>query len=224
MKANKSLIFKTLQVLLSLCIFNSVLIAEGNEWVEAKRKNGVVILTRDYAGSGVKEFIGKTEVDATVSQIFSLLSDPLSCSYLYFNCKELLVLSQENRKSVVYVRNGAPWPVADRDVIMDRSLDQNEKTKMGTMRLKKTETVSKPSPSGVTRMDSFEAVWRITPTAPGKVKIEYQAHFEPGGSIPLSAINLAITDTPFNTLSNLRKAVDEAKFKEAKLDWIREFE
>ncbi|MDZ4725018.1 MAG: START domain-containing protein [Leptospira sp.] len=221
--------FQSFKFLFSLFIVSfltitNVILADEPTWKEAKKKNGVTVLTRDFPGSKVEEFIGKTEVDATISQVFGLLSDPESCKYLYFNCKELEVLSKVNRKSVVYVRNGAPWPVSDRDVVMDRVVDQNSKTKIGTMKLKKNESVSKPSPSGVTRMDSFEATWRIIPTAPGKIKIEYQAHFEPGGSIPQSVINLAITDTPYNTLVNLRKAIEEGKFKDNKLDWVVEME
>ncbi|GBF51466.1 polyketide cyclase/dehydrase [Leptospira ryugenii] len=198
--------------------------AEEPTWKEAKRKNSVTVLTREYPGSSVDEFLGKTEVDATISQIFALLTELESCKSLYFNCKELVVLSGNERKNIVYVRNGAPWPVSDRDIIMERTLDQNAKTKVASMKLKKTESVSKPSPSGVTRMDSFDAIWRIIPTAAGKVRVEYQAHFEPGGSIPQSVINLAITDTPYNTLLSLRKAVEEGKHKDTKLDWVKEFE
>ncbi len=196
--------------------------AQSSDWSEAKRKNGIVVKLREYEGSDVKEFLGTVEIESTQSQVFSLLSDVDSCKYLYFNCKELQVLSQGIKKSIVYIRNGAPWPVSDRDVIVERIADQNEKTKTVTIKLKKIEYPTKPPPSGVTRMDRFEAVWKISSSDGKKIRIEYQAHFEPGGSIPQSVINLAITDTPMNTMLNLQKAIEEGKFKDTRVEWIKD--
>ena len=90
------------------------------------------------------------------------------------------------------------------------------------MKMKKTESVSKPAPSGVTRMDAFEGLWRVISTTPGKIKVEYQSHFEPGGSVPKSIINAALTDIPYETLLNLRKLVEAGKHKGQKIDWIKE--
>ncbi|WCL49359.1 START domain-containing protein [Leptospira sp. GIMC2001] len=216
---------KTEMIFFLLLAFGaSSVYSQSTEWKEAKKKNGITVLTREYSGSSIDEFMGKTEVEASLSQVVSLLSDPAACEYLYFNCKELVVLSNANNRAVFYLRNGAPWPVANRDVVVERLLNQNPKTKVITMKLKKTESVSKPSPSGVVRIEEFDAVWRLTPLSSGKVRVEYQAHFEPGGSVPQSVINLVITDTPYNTLANIKKVVGEGKFREAKIDWIAELE
>lgn len=196
--------------------------AQTPEWTEAKRKKGIQILTRPVAGSNIEEFLGKTEVDASISQIIALLVDPQSCKNLYHQCKELSVLSGSEKKSSVYLRNGAPWPVNDRDVIMDRSFEQNEKTLTTTMKMKRLDSNAKAAPSGVTRMPAFEGYWKLIPLANGKTKIEYQAHFEPGGSVPQSVINMVLTDTPYETLLNLKSLVEQGKHKEAKYDWIKE--
>ncbi|MGJ4731719.1 START domain-containing protein [Leptospira levettii] len=198
------------------------LLAQTPEWSESKRKKGIQVLTRPVAGSNIEEFLGKTEVDASISQVIALLVDPQSCKNLYHQCKELTVLSGSEKKSSVYLRNGAPWPVNDRDVIMDRSFDQNDKSLTTTMRMKRLDSNAKSAPSGVTRMPAFEGYWKLTPLANGKLKIEYQAHFEPGGSVPQSVINLVLTDTPYETLLNLKSLVEQGKHKEAKYDWIKE--
>ncbi|EOQ89372.1 hypothetical protein LEP1GSC202_0963 [Leptospira yanagawae serovar Saopaulo str. Sao Paulo = ATCC 700523] len=198
------------------------LFSEATEWSESKRKKGIQILTRPVAGSNIEEFLGKTEVDASISQIIALLVDPQSCKNLYHQCKELTVLSGTDKKSSVYLRNGAPWPVNDRDVIMDRSFDQNEKTLTTTMKMKRLDSNAKSAPSGVTRMPAFEGYWKLIPLANGKTKIEYQAHFEPGGSVPQSVINMVLTDTPYETLLNLKSLVEQGKHKDAKYDWIKE--
>ncbi len=218
----KQLLHTFIYFLTSILIFTTNVHSQGKEWAESKRKKGVQVLLRPYAGSNIDEFLGRTEVDASISQVIAILLDPASCKSLYYECKELVTLQGEDKKSVVYVRNGAPWPVNDRDVLMDRIFEQNPKSLSTNMKMKKTDSVAKPIPSGVTRMDAFEGVWRIVPLANGKLKVEYQAHFEPGGSVPQSVINLVLTDTPYESLLNLRKLVEEGKHKEAKFSWIKE--
>jgi ribosome-associated toxin RatA of RatAB toxin-antitoxin module len=136
----------------------------------------------------------------------------------------MAALSGSTQKSIIYIRNRAPWPVASRDVVTERTLNQNPKSKVVTLRFQKTDAVMKASPAGVVRMESLVSNWRIIPVSPGKVMIEYQAHFEPGGSVPKSILNLIITNTPFNSLANIKKAVGEGKFKDTKLEWISELE
>ncbi|PJZ84402.1 START domain-containing protein [Leptospira harrisiae] len=200
----------------------SSLFAQSAEWSESKRKKGIQVFTRPFAGSNLDEFLGRTEIDASISQVIALLTDPASCKNLYHQCKELTVLSGTEKKSIVYLRNGAPWPVNDRDLIMDRGFEQNDKTLATVMKIKRLDSNARPTPSGVTRMENFEGVWRIIPQSNGKLKVEYQAHFEPGGSVPQSVINLVLTDTPYESLLNLKTLVEEGKHKDTKFDWIKE--
>lgn len=200
----------------------SSLFAQSAEWSESKRKKGIQVFTRPFAGSNLDEFLGRTEIDASISQVIALLTDPASCKNLYHQCKELTVISGTEKKSIVYLRNGAPWPVNDRDLIMDRGFEQNDKTLATVMKIKRLDSNARPTPSGVTRMENFEGVWRIIPQSNGKLKVEYQAHFEPGGSVPQSVINLVLTDTPYESLLNLKTLVEEGKHKDTKFDWIKE--
>ncbi|PKA13108.1 polyketide cyclase [Leptospira meyeri] len=217
----KQILIMTLIGISFLSNFSSLL-SQSSEWSESKRKKGIQVLTRPFVGSNLDEFLGRTEIEASISQVIALLTDPASCKNLYHQCKELTVLSGTEKKSVVYLRNGAPWPVNDRDLIMDRGFEQNEKTLATVMKIKRLDSNARSTPSGVTRMENFEGVWRIIPQTNGKLKIEYQAHFEPGGSVPQSVINLVLTDTPYESLLNLKTLVEEGKHKDTKFDWIKE--
>lgn len=218
--------YKNFAILSIFCLLNTwfPLLSDDAKWKEVKKKDSISVSIREFPGSEIEEFIGKTEVEASLSQLVFLLSDLDSCKNIYFNCKELKVLSNSEKKGVVYIRNGAPWPVAERDVVLDRILNQDIKSKTVKINLKKNESVQKPSPPEVVRMDSFLAEWRLIPLGLGKVRIEYQAHFEPGGSVPNSIMNLAIIDSPYNTLLNLRNAVSEGKAKDKKIDWLKELD
>ncbi|WP_411823317.1 polyketide cyclase [Leptospira sp. 'Mane'] len=211
-------------ILFILISIQSALHAEDNPWKEIKRKNNITIQSREYSGSPIPELKATTELQANLSQIVNLLSNNKSCAEIYYQCKEVVLLSgtANSKNAIVYVRNGAPWPVNDRDVIMNRSFDQNPKSKTVTITLAKTDSISKLSPSGVTRMDSFQAVWKLTPTQNGKISLEYRTHFEPGGSIPESLIKLSLADNPYNTILNLKNATEEGKSEDSKFDWIME--
>lgn len=213
-----------LKLIILMLFCSQSLFTQSAEWKEAKNKNGIIVFTRELKGSDVEEYLGKVELEASLSQIVSLLTDPRACDYIYHSCLEMAALSGSTQKSIIYIRNGAPWPVASRDVVTERTLNQNPKSKVVTLRFQKTDAVMKASPAGVVRMESLVSNWRIIPVSPGKVMIEYQAHFEPGGSVPKSILNLVITNTPFNSLANIKKAVGEGKFKDTKLEWISELE
>lgn len=209
-------------VIFGLLLPVGALSAEGATWKQVKNKNQVAVFTRAYAGSSVEEFIGKTEVEAGLSQVVQILLDPASCKTVYFKCQEIRLVQGGAQRGTVYIRNSAPWPVNDRDVFIDRAMSQDKASKVITMRLSKNDSMNAAPPSGVTRMDSFVATWRITPTEAGRLRVEYQAHFNPGGSVPQSLINLSLVDTPYHTLENLRRAVAEGRHKDVRIDWIKE--
>ncbi|PJZ65519.1 polyketide cyclase [Leptospira wolffii] len=208
--------------ILLLLVLQSSAFGEKSGWEENRSGHEVVVYVREYPGSRIKEFLGVTEISASLSQIVAILSDPESCSYIYTQCKEITVLSGTEKSSIIYTRNQAPWPVNDRDIVITRKLEQDPKTKAIYIRLAKTDAYPKEPPSGTVRMADFQSQWTLVPTKEGTVKIEFQGHLEPGGNIPDSIINVYTGKNPYNTLVNLRKAVDEGRKKDIKVAWLKE--
>ena len=63
---------------------------------------------------------------------------------------------------------------------------------------------------GVVRVPSSAVAWRVTPTSPTEIKIEYEATLDPGGSVPAWVTNLFITKGPYETFKKLKAMLAEA--------------
>lgn len=143
-----------LKILTLFLLSTQSIFSQSGVWKEAKNKNGITVLIREHKGSEVEEYMGKVELNASLSQIASLLLDPEACDSIYHNCLEMSPIKSTSQKTFFYMRTGAPWPVANRDVVVERIVDQNPKSKVVHIRFKKTDDVIKPSPNGVVRIES----------------------------------------------------------------------
>ncbi len=62
-----------------------------------------------------------------------------------------------------------------------------------------------PQKSGVVRMTYYEGHYHLVPVSGGQVEVTYQAVLDPAGSIPAWVANMAVVDTPYDLLANMRK-------------------
>jgi hypothetical protein len=181
------------------------------DWELAKNKNGVIVHTREVENSALKEFRGKVIIQSTVEDALELIKAPSSYTAWLHDCKSAELLKSNSKEEwFVYLRNGAPWPVNDRDVIFKSNLTKDSKGEV-IIRFNESTALSKPIPDGVVRIPKMKGLWKVTPLEDGKIQVIYQAHTDPGGSIPEFAANIAVVDIPYNTLFNLKKKLASKK-------------
>ena len=83
-----------------------------------KQKDGIEIYTRPVAGSGIKEFKGVADVDASIAGIVAVLRDSDRFMTWFPNTPESRLLSREGMTSYQYSVMATPWPMADRDNVL----------------------------------------------------------------------------------------------------------
>ncbi|MBO9687200.1 MAG: hypothetical protein J7598_11345 [Mitsuaria chitosanitabida] len=66
-----------------------------------------------------------------------------------------------------------------------------------------------PARDGKVRIPTAEGQWRLVSNTDG-VRVSYQMHASPGGSIPSWLANQTVVDTPFGTLKALRAYLQSA--------------
>jgi ribosome-associated toxin RatA of RatAB toxin-antitoxin module len=82
------------------------------------------------------------------------------------------------------------------------------------------------------RVPQLEGAWNIIPLSANQCRVVFRLHIEPGGEIPSWLANIAVIDTPYHTLTNLREMVKkekylipvEAPFKKSAKDVIQNYE
>jgi hypothetical protein len=113
-------------------------------------------------------------------------------------------LSSSENEQVHYMENSAPWPVSNRDGVYRFSFGHTEEggSRAVIVRVQAVPDYI-PARKGKVRVPRSDGFWKVGPTATG-VRVTYQMHADPGGSIPAWMANSASVSSPFNTLKNLR--------------------
>lgn len=213
---------RLLVALLLLTSFNFMAHSEATGWELEQEDDDLQlkIYTREIPGSGLDEFKGELIVEATLTALTSLLLDSEAAPEWMHQCETFDIIEQvDPQNAIIYFVNGAPWPVSDRDAVISSSLSQDPETLV--VKIDVNAMVGKVSESDdyvrIPRMNGF---WSFSPLKDGKVKVVYQVHAEPGGSLPAWLANSVVLDTPYYTLSNMSDMLKLEKYAQAEIAFI----
>lgn len=189
---------------LSLSLFATA--AQAQEWKLVKEEEGIRVYLADVPGSAYKAYRGETLIQADIARIRALQEDVEgSCGWIH-QCKEQQLLRREGDKAWTHTRFSMPWPVTSRDSLIEVTTEEEGDSLV--RRLKGVPDL-RPEEKGYVRVASVAGYWRLQPLEAGQVKVTYQLHNEPGGSVPSWLANNFVVDAPFNTLKGLRSLAEQ---------------
>jgi len=180
-------------------------IARADEsWTLAKDADGIKVYTRSVANSRLREFKGEVVLATNAEQVVNVLKDVNSYRKWMPDVVTSELLASSNKERYHYIENAAPWPVSNRDGVYLFSFGRNEDAGAGVtvVRVKAVPDYA-PRRDGKVRVPKSDGFWKIASAGNG-VRVTYQIHADPGGSIPRWLANSTVVDTPFKTLKNLR--------------------
>ncbi|WP_242667346.1 START domain-containing protein [Parendozoicomonas haliclonae] len=188
--------------------------AEDTAWELKQDKKGIAVSTRSVEGSAVKEFKGEMLVDNSLGAIVALLDNPEAGPEWIYNCESItrVETNSESQTTWNHVINKLPWPAGDRDLVVRSDMTQSPETYDVLIALK-AEPELLPEVPGKVRIQKMKASWQLSPQKDGQVKVTYQAHIEPGGSLPNWLVNSLLVDTPYKSLSAMRELLSEDQYK-----------
>lgn len=203
-------------------IFVGTLSAQS-DWELKKDKNDIQVYYRDAADSYVKELKIKTIIDAPLSTIMALLYDVELYPEWVYSCSTANLEKQVTDSEVYYYSvMDFPWPLWDRDFIAHGKIHQDPVTGKIT-----TSSVAKPAflpeKKGIVRIKEMNIRWELTPQKDGTVLVEYYLKSHPGGNLPAWAINMALDKGPVQSITGLKRMINEDKYQLAKMNFIDDF-
>lgn len=210
-------------ILLLSSFFSFGVQAETSAWeLEEEEKDiNLQIFTREVAGSNLKEFKGEMLVKTKLSTIAALLLDGQSAPKWMHQCEKFEVVEQiDALTAVVYFVNGAPWPVSDRDAVVMSVMSQDPETLVLKAEISVVDDLL-PEDDDYVRIPHMKGFWLFEPVAEGQVKITYQVHANPGGSLPDWLANSVVVDTPYHTMSNMAEMLKKEKYQQAEVPMIK---
>ena len=181
--------------------------AQAEDWQVAKDEDGIKVSLSEIAGSKYKAYRGVTVIKAPIAKIQALQEDAVgACSWIH-ECKSQKLLKAQGDKSWTYTQFKAPFPVTDRDSILEIT---TTKAPDGTVTRTLLEVPTyQPEVKGYVRVAQVNGFWKLVPKGDNQTEVTYQVHTEPGGSVPSWLANKFVVDAPFNTLKALKERAEK---------------
>ena len=161
-------------------------------------------------------FRGLTEIDGSLEEILSVVSDVPSHPSWMPDCSESRVLRDDGETVVVYRRTQAPWPVSDRDVVVESRTQVIEPDVEVHVYFRSVDEPSvepasgapaSGSGSGAVRMPYLVGHYKLRALGPGRTRVEYQVDADPGGRLPGWLAAGTSRGNPVRTLVGLQRQV-----------------
>ncbi len=191
------------------------------EWHLAKAESGIRIYHQGVEGSPFKRYRGVMTAETTLGALVALVGDPEGYPAWVETCAYGRVVERVGpREMIIHTINSAPWPVMDRDSVVDVRTEQ-ETGGAVFMRLKGVPDHI-PRKADLVRVETIEGFWRFTPLGEGRVEVVYQVYSDPGGDLPAWLVNAIATSRPLRTLKQMRTMLRRPEYSGATYDFIRE--
>ena len=184
-------------------------LAQGT-WELKKNENGIAVYTRKVKDEKFKEIRVVCELPGTTTQLINILQNIDDYKNWVYLTKEAYIIKKTNRSTIYYTKTDAPWPVEDRDLILELITEEAPGTKNLVIKAKSLPNYI-PSKRDLVRVPYSMALWNVEPLPNNRLKIDYTFSVNPGGDIPAWLVNMSSTIGPYSSFMNLRELMSGKK-------------
>lgn len=186
-------------------------------WELIEQDEGVKVWSLDIPGRDLPGFRGITTIDAPIDDVMKYMLDIGKHTEWMYNCDESrLVKRLSDTRAILYNRINAPWPVKDRDVVVDVDYRYTPQRNAVTFRFRTTREADVPVPRRVVRIPRLEGFYRFWQETPQRTNALYQVEVDIGGNVPDRSARRYARNLPFETLKALRANVQALRSRGAR--------
>lgn len=196
-----------------------------NAWNLVKDADGIKIYNRKVDGSDIDEFKAESIINAPVEVLFEVMKDIPSGPQWMANCiesrlvKTIIEFAYSDDgfygRNLIYNAIAAPFPVSNRDMVVESTVKGSYKLKSITIKYKAVNDNAVPLREGYVRINELAGSWFLQSIDENHTQVIYQVKQNPGGSLPVYVINKVNKDIPFKTISGLKKMVMKEEYIES---------
>lgn len=191
-------------------------------WRLEKDEKGIQIHTRAVEGWSIREIRAVTRYQGRLSSLVAVIDDAGAAPQLNEFVENSSVERRESEtRYQTYSQTRMPWPLTDRDVLMQRQIVQDRSSLAVTITDAALDNV-KPVQKDFVRIVRSRQEWRLKPAGDGSIEVELRMLSDPAGPIPSSLLNKLSINTPFNTVAKLKALAQRPPYAQARLAFIRE--
>jgi hypothetical protein len=175
-------------------------------------RDGIVVSRRQLENSRLPELRSQGEVAGTPYEILAVLLDVPAYHLWVPDCAEAkLVRSLGAWRSIIYTRTDLPWPVRDREAVVDQAVTFTRAPDLVMVTFLAIEAPDVPHAIDTVRTNAAAGSYIIEAIGENRSRVTYQLDADPAGSLPDWLIKLQSRRNPLGTLAGLRKRVKETR-------------
>jgi hypothetical protein len=184
-------------------------LGSGPNWEPVEDDDGIKVWSLQIPGQDLPGFRGITVINASIDDILKEMYDiPQHTEWMY-RCRDARLLKQYTEShGILYNRVRAPWPIKDRDMVLDVDYRFTPQHNALTIRFKNTHESEVPVPFWTVRIPRIEGFYRLWTEESGKTNVLYQVEVDIGGNVPDFSARRYAKKLPFVTLQKLRERVE----------------
>jgi hypothetical protein len=191
-------------LLLSIFLFVAQNDIFGQSWDFIKEKDGIKIYTRKELDSSIKSYKGEAYFLADAEKVRSLIGNVKNFDWWAKDITEIKVLLSEKDKHIqYYLVYDVPWPLTDRDLVVDARINIDSVTGVKIVEAKPLPNAI-PEKTDRIRIKRYWQKWTIIPMPNNIVHVILEGFVDPAGSIPAWLYNMVITETPWKVIKSVQ--------------------
>lgn len=205
----------TLLILLPITV-----LAQEEGWKFIRDDDSIRVYSRKSQDSPINEIKVVTEMQTDLSSLVALMKDVDNHKNWAYANKKARILEKHNEFSwVFYGYSDAPWPVQDRDMVVNSTLRQDSATRVVT-NTGNCNPDFVPEKQGVVRIPDCHSKWTLKPVDENLVQVSLQIRIDLGGMLPAWLINMVSSKGPYQTLKNMEEEVKKPEYRDAEVEYI----
>lgn len=185
--------------------------AAGAGWVEISNEDGVQVFSKELESSDLVAFRGIKTFDAPIDRVAFVLLDPRTERKKEWidMITDFRVLEQRPGYGVSYSSYDLPFPLSDRDFVVESRSRIDHSRRQFSLTLKSRQHPAAPPTIGVRGM-VYSGLYRLTAVDGGRrTLVEVEVHSDPRGTLPRWLINMVQRSWPRNTLLAMEDEVSQ---------------
>lgn len=176
-----------------------------DDWKKIKTEEGITVWTKDVKGSEVKQFKAKAKFDVKLSNIVAALRDVERMHLWYGRVKSVKVLDVLSDSEAIYLLEYMlPLPFKNRYSTLKGVMKFDPQKKLAKIETGYIDYSHKMKEKGplITRIRSL---WELEGHDDGTVSVTHEGFLDPGGNVPIWAINKDVVESPLKSLKALKQ-------------------
>lgn len=191
-----------------------------SDWRLIAEKDGISVFSKSVPTSKVKAVKVECTIDASASQLVTLLMDLPAATQWVSHTKSCTLVKRISPSELYYYSEvELPWPLENRDFVAHVRVSQDAATKVVTMNAPAVPGWVDEK-KGIVRIQKSLGYWTITPVSAHKVRVEYTLQVDPGGIIPAWTVNMLAAQGPMESFQNMKKQVKSSRYQHVSLAFI----